>query len=103
MPEGLRIDRGTEETVRGLLRALLESGRVSGVLSLGKTGGAGGGVAYSLFTRPEAFDADGPASPLLPFMPANAGGLLSRLTLRGPLAEPVAAVVKPCEMRRSSN
>lgn len=99
MPEGLKINKGAEEAVRELLRSLLESGRVNGVLALGRTGGANGGVAYSLFTDPGAFGADGAALPLLPFMPANAGGLLSRLTLREPLAGPVAAVVKPCELR----
>lgn len=99
MPEGLKINKGAEETTRELLQSLLESGKVSGVLALGRTGDANGGVAYSLFTDPDAFGADGVALPLLPFMPSNAGGLLSRLTLKGPLTEPVAAVVKPCELR----
>ncbi len=99
MPSSLKVNNGAEETVRELLWSLLESGKVKGVLSLGRTGDAGSGVAYSLFTDPDAFGADGVASPLLPFMPANAGGLLSRLALRGPLAEPIVAVVKPCEMR----
>jgi formate dehydrogenase subunit beta len=99
MPEGLKINKGAEQTMRELLRALLESGMVSAVLSLGRTGGGQGGVAYSLFTDPEAFGPDGDALPLHPFMPANAGGLLSRMTLKGPLTEPIAAVVKPCELR----
>jgi formate dehydrogenase subunit beta len=99
MRKGVRVNKGAEETVRELLRSLLESARVSGVLSLGRTGGADGGVAYSLFTDPGAFGPDGVAVPLLPFMPANAGGLLSRLTLKGPLSEPIAAVVRPCELR----
>ncbi|MEA3376551.1 MAG: Coenzyme F420 hydrogenase/dehydrogenase, beta subunit C-terminal domain [Chloroflexota bacterium] len=97
--ERLQINKGAEETVRELLRSLLESGKVNAVLALGRTGGPSGGVAYSLFRDPEAFGADGDALPLLPSMPANAGGLLSRLTLEGPVAEPVAAVVKPCELR----
>jgi formate dehydrogenase subunit beta len=99
MPEAMVINKGAEEATRELLRSLLESGRVKGVLALGRTGDADGGVAYSLFTDPDAFEADGTALPFLPFMPANAGGLLSRLTLKGPLTEPVAAVVKPCELR----
>jgi len=99
MRKGLRFNKGAEETVRELLRSLLESARVSGVLTLGRTGGADGGVAYSLFTDPDAFGTDGVALPLLPFMPANAGGLLSRLTLKRPLSEPIAAVVRPCELR----
>jgi formate dehydrogenase subunit beta len=99
MPEGLKIDHGAEQTIRELLRALLESGKVSAVLSLGRTGGPHGGVAYSLFTDPEAFGPEGAALPLHPFMPANAGGLLSRMTLKGGLTRPIAAVVKPCELR----
>jgi formate dehydrogenase subunit beta len=99
MPECLKVNNGAKETVRELLRSLLESAKVKGVFSLGRTGDAGKGVAYSLFTDPDAFGTDGVALPLLPFMPANAGGLLSRLTLTGPLVEPIAAVVKPCEIR----
>jgi formate dehydrogenase subunit beta len=99
MPESLVVDKGAEEATRELLRSLLESGKVGAVLALGGTGNDGEGVAYSLFTDPAAFEEGGAACPLLPFMPANAGGLLSRLTLQGPPAEPVAAVVKPCELR----
>jgi len=99
--EGLKINRGAVDTVRELLRTLLESGKVKAVLALGRTGGDEGGVGYSLFRNPAAFEANGAALPLLPFMPANAGALLSRLTLEGPLPEPVAAVVRPCELRAS--
>jgi len=99
MPDARVINKGAEEATRELLRSLLESGQVSAVLALGRTGSGGEGVAYFLFTDPAAFEADGAACPLLPFMPANAGGLLSRLTLQGPPSEPVAAVVKPCELR----
>jgi formate dehydrogenase subunit beta len=97
--ERLHINKGAEETVRALLHSLLESGKVDAVLALGRTGNASGGVAYSLFRDPAAFEADGDALPLLPFMPANAGGLLSRLTLEGALDEPVAAVIRPCGLR----
>jgi len=101
MPEGLVIHTSVDQTVRALCRSLLESGRVKGVLALGRNGetNTGGGVAYSLFTDPDAFCLDGHAQPLMPLMPANAGRLLSRLTLKGPPNEPIAAVVKPCEIR----
>ncbi len=98
-PEGLRTNQGADGTVRQLLRSLLESGHVEAVLALGKTGTDEKGIAYSLFTDPDAFATDGDALPLLPFMPANGGGLLSRLTLEGALAGPVAAVIRPCELR----
>jgi formate dehydrogenase subunit beta len=99
MLDGVNISKPTEQAIRELLRSLLENGQVKGVLVLGKVGGVNGGVAYSLFTDPDAFGEDGAAQPLLPFMPANAGGLLSRLTLKGPLTESVAAVIRPCEIR----
>ena len=98
-PERLRTNRGAEETVRQLLRSLLESGQVEAVLALGRTETAEHGVGYFLFTDPDAFAADGDALPLLPLMPANGGGLLSRLTLEGALTGPVAAVIRPCEVR----
>jgi len=99
MGESLVVNKGAEEATRDLLHSLLENGKVSAVLALGKTGSDGEGVAYSLFTDPEAFEAGGAALPLLPLMPANAGGLLSRLTMKGAPSKPVAAVVKPCELR----
>ena len=98
-PQQLRTEHGADETVRQLLRSLLQSGQVEAALALGRTGTAEMGVAYSLFTDPDAFAPDGDALPLLPFMPANGGGLLSRLTLEGALGGPVAAVIRPCEVR----
>lgn len=95
MPKMLKTDTGTEQGVRDLLRFLLESEKVSGVLCLGRIG-SNGAVSYSLYADPAALDE---ALPLYPAMPANGGQLLSRLTLREPLAEPVAAVMRPCELR----
>jgi formate dehydrogenase subunit beta len=95
MPKMLRTQTGTEQGIRDLLRFLLESGKVRGVLCLGRLG-SNGAVSYSLYSDPAALDQ---ASPLYPTMPANAGQLLSRLTLREPLDGPVAAVVRPCELR----
>lgn len=99
MLDGLLINTPVEQAVRDILRALLESGAVKGVLSLGKSGGDNGGTVYSLFTDPAAFREGGSAQPLHPVMPANAGGILSRLTLKGSLTEPIAAVLRPCEIR----
>ena len=93
MPKLLKIDQGVEEGTRDLLEFLLRENRVRGVVTL-KKGNAGQGVAYSLITRPDELK---DALPLYPLMPANAGKILSHLTLRGPMTEPVAAVVKPCE------
>jgi formate dehydrogenase subunit beta len=99
MPDGLLINTSVEQAARDFLRSLLERGAVKGILALGLVGGDNGGTAYSLYADPNAFSEGGGARPLLPVMPANAGGLLSRLTLKGPLTEPIAAVLKPCEIR----
>ena len=89
MPRLLRMDKGAEESVRELLRFLLESGKVDGVLSLARTG-KNGGLTYSLITNPDLLDE---AVPLFPLMPANAAKVLSRLTLVEPAGRPVARLL----------
>lgn len=95
MSKVLRINKGADESVCELLRFLLKSKKVKGVLTLQKIG-VNGAVSYSLGTSVDALES---AVPLYPLMPTNAGGLLSRLTLMKPITEPVAAVVRPCELR----
>jgi formate dehydrogenase subunit beta len=95
MPKLLKSNKSTEECVLELLRFLLESGKVSGVFALRKVGQSGG-VAYSLITDPDTLKE---ALPLFPLMPANAAKVLSRLTLVEPANKPIAAVVRPCELR----
>lgn len=95
MPKVLQIQKGVEEATRELLEALLTTNKVRGVVTLTKRQ-ASGDVGYSLITRAEDLER---AEPLYPLMPANAGKILSRLTLAAPLEEPIAAVMKPCELR----
>jgi len=95
MPKVLRLNKGAEEGLLELLRFLLESGRVKGVFTL-VPGDESGGAAYSLITSPDILEK---ARPLFPLMPASAAKVLSRLTLVEPAAKPVAAVVRPCELR----
>ncbi|MBN2463528.1 MAG: 4Fe-4S binding protein [Dehalococcoidia bacterium] len=95
MPKVLRSNKGAEECLTEFLRFLLESGRVKGVFSLTKVGKSGG-IAYSLITDPAALEE---ALPLFPLMPVEAAKVLSRLTLLESATEPVAAVVRPCELR----
>ncbi len=95
MSKVLRISKGAEQGVQELLKFFLESGKVKGVLTLTKINNSGA-VDYSLITNSEMLKN---ALPLFPLMPANAGKLLSRLTLKSALAEPIAVVVKPCELR----
>lgn len=95
MPKLLKINKGVDEGTKALLKYLLEKNKVKGVITL-NTINANQGICYSLITKPEELK---DAVPLLPFMPANGGKLLSRLTLRGALADPIAVVAKPCELR----
>lgn len=95
MPKVLELSKGIEEVILGLLKFLLEGGKVSAVITLTKVGESNA-VAYSLITAPDAL---GNAVPLFPLMPANAGKVLSRVTLMGPSKEPIAVVMRPCELR----
>jgi formate dehydrogenase subunit beta len=95
MPKVLKLNKGAEEGVRELLRFLLESGKVKGVFTLSKMD-KNGAIAYSLITDPDVLE---DALPLFPSMPASAAKMLSRLTLIKPATEPIAAVVRPCELR----
>jgi len=91
----LKISKNAEEGLRELLRFLLEKKRVKAVFTLRKIN-ENGTVNYSLITDSDMLE---DAVPLFPLMPQNAGKLLSRLTLKEHLSEPIAAVVRPCELR----
>jgi len=95
MPKLLKIDKGVEECIKELLKFLLEDGKVKGVFTLQKIND-NGTVAYSLITNPTMLK---DAVPLFPIMPTNAGKLLSYFTLKKPLTEPIAVVLRPCELR----
>ena len=95
MPKVLQVQKGVQEATRDLLEALLTKNMVRGVVTLTKRQDSED-VGYALITRAENL---GMAEPLYPLMPANAGKILSRLTLAAPLEEPIAAVMKPCELR----
>ena len=95
MPKMLKLNKSAEEGVRELLRFLLESGKVKGIFALREID-QNGSVAYSLITGLDGLDN---ALPLYPLMPVNAAKVLSGLTLMEPATGPVAAVVRPCELR----
>jgi formate dehydrogenase subunit beta len=95
MSKLLQIHKGVEETARDLLEFLLRKNKVRGIITLKKLSAAQT-VGYSLITEAEDVK---DAVPLYPFMPANGGKILSQLTLKEPFKEPVAAVLKPCELR----
>lgn len=95
MSKLLKIREGVDQGVKTLLEFLLEKDKVRGVIALKKIQGQQG-ICYSLITQPEELK---DALPLFPLMPFNGGKILSRLTLRGPVTEPLAVVAKPCELR----
>ena len=95
MPKVLQIKKGVEETMRDFLQYLLTENKVKGVISLTKRQSTQD-VGYSLITQAEDLEE---ARPLYPLMPANGGKILARLTMTAPSKEPLAAVLKPCELR----
>lgn len=95
MANVLNIQKEITEGLKELLRYFLQEKKVHAVLSL-KKGDSSGAVNYSLISDPEKLK---DAVPLYPLMPNNAAKLLSRMTMREPLKEPVAVVLRPCELR----
>ena len=95
MPKILKISKGPDEGLKQLLRFLLENDKVKGVLTLKKTDEYGT-ISYSLVTNPDDIDS---TVPLFPLMPVNLAKQLSRLTLMEAATEPIAVVLRPCELR----
>jgi formate dehydrogenase subunit beta len=95
MAKALKIKKRTEEGIIDFLEFLLQSEKIKGIFTLKKMN-EDGAVAYSLITR---LDELKKAVPLYPFMPVNAGKALSSFTLKTATEEPVAAVLRPCELR----
>ena len=95
MPKTLKLDKAAEDGLRDVLTTLLETGKVAGVFTLARIGQEDE-VAFSLIADPELLK---DAVPLYPLMPANAGKVLSQMTLEAPAAEPVAVVLRPCALR----
>jgi formate dehydrogenase subunit beta len=95
MAKILNIGKSTEEGLKELLKFLLENGKVKGVVALRKTG-EDGAISYSLITNPDDVES---TVPLFPLMPVNLAKQLSGLTLIEAANEPIAVVLRPCELR----
>lgn len=91
--EALRIKKGIGDGIKEFLRFLLEKNKVDAIFALTKMQD---GFSYSLIKDKKIID---DVNPFYPFMPANAGKLLSRLTLIEPLRKPILAILRPCELR----
>ena len=95
MTSVLTANQSVDQGIREFLKSLLDTGKIKGVFTLKKLN-KGGDVAYSLITQSDELD---DAVPFFPLMPINAGKLVSRFTMNGAPREPVAVVLKPCELR----
>jgi formate dehydrogenase subunit beta len=95
MTKVLSIDKSPEDGLKELLRFLLENGKVKGVVTLRKIGEYGA-ISYSLITNPDDIES---TAPLFPLMPINLAKQLSQLTLIEAAIEPIAVVLRPCELR----
>jgi formate dehydrogenase subunit beta len=95
MPKALTADIGTAEGLLRFFKYLLESEKVKGIFTLKKMDDSGS-VAYSLITDLKELEK---ADPLHPRMPVNAAKVLSEMTLKEASGEPLAAFVRPCELR----
>lgn len=95
MTKVLTVGRSVEAGLRQLLSFLLENDKVKGIITLRKMG-EHGATSYSLITDPHDLES---TMPLFPFMPVNLAKQLSRLTLVDAATEPIAVVLRPCELR----
>jgi len=91
----LKLKQGAEEGIKDLFKFLIGNKRATGIFTLKKIH-ANGAVGYALITDTREIEN---SFPLYPFMPVNAAQSLSVLTSRETLSEPIAAFVRPCELR----
>jgi formate dehydrogenase subunit beta len=87
-------ERNPVASVQEFLKALLKGGHVAAVL-VAEHLPMKNAVMPTLVTDPEKLEL---ADPLAPAFPLNAARVLSKLT-RKPLDVPIAAVMRPCEIR----
>jgi formate dehydrogenase subunit beta len=90
----LKIKKSAEQGIKDIFKFMLENRKIAGVFVLKKTNA--GSVHYSLITNKNDIDS---CLPLHPFMPANAARLLSIFMQKGPSPEPIACMLRPCELR----
>jgi formate dehydrogenase subunit beta len=95
MSKVLKIDKGMNRGILEFLRSLIEDQKIKGVFTLKKMNDEGA-VSYSLIASSDELEN---AVPFYPVMPMNAGKALSAFTLERATEEPIAAVLRPCEIR----
>lgn len=88
------IKRAPDHALKDIVTYLIEQKGFKGAFALTKK--TTGEYAYALITDKNKIDA---IVPSFPFMPANAGKLISRLTMIEASNKPVAVILRPCELR----
>lgn len=86
---------GLLETIRGLLKGLLEKKLVDAVLVPVELP-SGNNVVQTLVSNPEKL---GAANPLAPVLPVNSARILSAMTRTGSSRHKIAVVLRSCELR----
>jgi formate dehydrogenase subunit beta len=95
MSKALKIKNGVDKGLNDLLAYLLQNKDIKGIFALKKMN-ENGAASYSLMAKVDELKN---AAPLHPLMPVNAGKVLSSFSLMEATKEPVAAVLRPCELR----
>ncbi len=90
----IKIQKSPDRAIQDVLRYLFENDKIDGVFSLIKKGN--GSHVYSLITKKELLSE---IIPTFPLMPANAGKMVSQLTVLEAVKKPIAVVLRPCELR----
>ncbi len=88
-------DESVQDSLRGILKHLLITGQVDSVFALRRTKQEGR-YCYSLISDPELLDE---VFPFHPVMPVQGAKPLSELTGTESLRNPVAVLMRPCEIR----
>lgn len=88
------INKPPDAAIKHIVTHLLEQQSFSGVMALSKKNT--GEYAYALISHQDQLDH---IDPLYPLMPANAGKLVSRITMIERAEKPLAVILRPCELR----
>jgi formate dehydrogenase subunit beta len=92
--KSFKIPKSPDDTVKDILLFLLKNEKVGSIFALSKV--HNNNHAYTLITDKELLSN---ITPTYPLMLANAGKMISRLTMIEAVKSPVAVVLRPCELR----
>jgi len=95
MIPGIKLQNGSvNESVRGFLARLMESGRIKAIVGLSRSSKSS--ASFAIVTRPE--DIEG-IDPFIPDYPVQGAEIVKRMTFVTPSPEKVLFILRPCEIR----